>query len=331
MLFISNRAFTQGLTPNVDQGRPFPTRQVNFDLSNNEAGQSIYFCRRNGGDNYTEIGSQAFLTALKDANYQEILLYIHGFDNPPEEATFPRAQELQRLCDTLKAQQVLVVPLLWPSKVGDSNKVQSYYDDQNAVDDSAAAYARLLQKFFEWRQLNSTFAAPCTKRINLLAHSMGNRLLRGTLELTVRRYAPQGVPLIFRNVFMTAADVVNECLEPGQEGQYIPHSARNVVVYYAGDDLAMRASKVANVGQQASRRLGHTGPEHMDKVGKNVYAVDCDEFNKDYDENGHGYFGADRSGNAGLMFRHLFQCIVTGRVPVKSGDGRSTILSNDWF
>ncbi len=79
---------------------------------------------------------------------------------------------------------------------------------------------------------------------------------------------------------MAAADVVNETLEPGQEGQHISPAARNVVVYYAADDLAMRASKIGNIANQiASRRLGHTGPENMDKVENNVYALDCDDFN----------------------------------------------------
>ncbi|MGB5769263.1 MAG: hypothetical protein WBM32_05230, partial [Crocosphaera sp.] len=74
--------------------------------------------------------------------------------------------------------------------------------------------------------------------------------------------------------------MVNETLEPGQEGQHISPAARNVVVYYAADDLAMRASKIGNIANQiASRRLGHTGPENMDKVENNVYALDCDDFN----------------------------------------------------
>ena len=105
------------------------------------------------------------------------------------------------------------------------------------------------------------------------------------------------------------------------------------MVYYAADDLAMRASKVANVANQiASRRLGHTGPEHMDLVNKNVYALDCDGFNQLYDPPvGHGYFASDNRdnhpGNPGLVFEHMWRCIQTGRVPIDQSKTRTAILS----
>ena len=51
-------------------------------------------------------------------------------------------------------------------------------------------------------------------------------------------------------------------------------------MYFASDDLGLRASKACNLKSRiASRRLGHTGPEEMDKVPGNVYAVDCDNLN----------------------------------------------------
>lgn len=157
---------------------------------------------------------------------------------------------------------------------------------------------------------------------------MGARVLRETFVSTIKYFLPQGMPLIFRNIFLAAADIVNEALEPTQEGQYISPAARNVVVYYAADDLAMRASKVANVGEIASRRLGHTGPEHMDKVNKNVYALDCDDVNTEYDTPiGHGYFASDSSGNPGLVFDHIWHCIKTGRVLMQPPDAQTTLIS----
>ena len=91
---------------------------------------------------------------------------------------------------------------------------------------------------------------------------MGNRVLRGTLESWARDYgAIQGV---FRNIFMVAADVVNETLEKNNSGQYIPSACRNLTVYYASDDFALRSSKVANLKNKiVSRRLGsHRAGRH---------------------------------------------------------------------
>ena len=143
---------------------------------------------------------------------------------------------------------------------------------------------------------------------------MGNRVLRLALDRWGRNYG--GVPRAFRNIFMAAPDVANETLERGKPGQYIPDAARNVVVYYAADDFAMRASKISNLKNKVvTRRLGHTGPENMQRVPRNVYAVDCDDFNNRYDSpKGHAYFLTDPDGNAGSVLMHMLYTLKTGRV-----------------
>jgi esterase/lipase superfamily enzyme len=344
MLFVTNRVLKEGLTP-VSGAAALP-RPVSFDLTNNHAAQSVYFCQRTGANGYQEIGSTAFLMALKNSGYREILLYIHGYNNLPEPAVFPRAEELQRLFDQKSPNTVQVVPLIWPCD-HDLGKVKDYYDDQMAADQSGMAFARMFQKFLTWRETNSTLDVPCTKRINLLAHSMGNRVLRSAIASTVQYFLPQGMPLIFRNIFMAAADIGNASLEPGQDGELIPPAARNVVIYYAADDLAMRASKVANAGaeesrhqrqagQIATRRMGHTGPADINKVANNVYALDCDDFNNDFDSPvGHGYF-AGRNGIPSPAFNHIWNCIETGRVrmdpiAVLPVSVRTAVLNERWF
>ena len=67
---------------------------------------------------------------------------------------------------------------------------------------------------------------------------MGNRVLRGTLWAWNNYDLASGVPLLFRNTFLVAADVVNETLHVGHSGELICH---------ASDDLALRASKAANL------------------------------------------------------------------------------------
>lgn len=327
MLFITNRAFNEGKTP-MNGAKPQVPRAVSFNLDNNDPENSVYFCHRNNQNNYIEIGGEEFLTRLKNSQAKEILLYIHGYSNLPEPAIFPRTEELQNLFDLKSPGYMLVVPLIWPCD-NDLGQIKDYFDDQIAADQSGVAFARLFKKFLAWRENNSTINNPCTKRINILAHSMGNRVLRATFARIVQYFLPQGMPLVFRNIFMAAADIVNEALETGQEGQHISPAARNVVVYYAADDLAMSASKVANLFEIASQRLGHTGPENMDKVNKNVYALDCDNFNTNYDPpTGHHYFAKDRHGNPGRLFEHMWRCIETGRVPMNPPDARTSILED---
>ncbi|MDQ8023141.1 MAG: alpha/beta hydrolase [Moraxellaceae bacterium] len=311
MLFITNRMPTVNTEPALN-----PDYQ--FDLENNAAGRAVFFCRRKKKGSYEEIGSKAFLTAVKEAKYRQVLVYIHGFANLPEDV-FADIAEFQALCDGQKKGEVLVVPIVWPCDA-DMGVVKDYWDDQKAADQSAFSIARVLQKFMEWRaspEFNPE-DDPCLKRINLLAHSMGNRVLRETMSVWRRYDQPQGLPLLFRNTFMIAADIVNESLHRGHIGELISHASRNVVVYYASDDLALRASKVANLkNAEASRRLGHTGPEDMDQTPKNIYAVDCDDVNTEYDKpKGHSYFRyADKKKQVpGLVFRHIFDCMLSGRV-----------------
>ncbi len=329
MFFVTNRFLNEGPTPTDSNALP---RSVSF-ARDNRVDQSVYFCRREAENNYTEIGMQAFFTELKNAKVEQILLYLHGFSNLPEPHIFPKVQELQSFFERKERDFVLVVPLIWPCD-DDFGLLEDYYDDQDAADASDLAFMRMFEKFMEWREPNSTLDNPCTKRINILTHSMGLRVLRGALKRAVKRYQSKGLPLIFRNVFMAAADVINETLEPEEDGSLIPQASRNAVVYFAADDLALRASKVANVNNATavSRRLGHTGPERMDKVAQNVYALDCADFNTEYDRPvGHGYFSSDPSGSFGLLFDHMWECMIRGRVPMNPPEARTTILNRRFW
>ena len=151
MLFITNRVFEEGPTPveqkiqedsqpSTNQNTYSVPRTVHFDLSNNQAEQSVYFCERKKKEKYTEIGGKLFLQTLKEYNAKEILIYIHGYSNLPEEAIFPQAKELQTLFDQKSPGHIVVVPLIWPCD-NDRGKVKDYFDDQIAADQSGIAFA----------------------------------------------------------------------------------------------------------------------------------------------------------------------------------------------
>jgi esterase/lipase superfamily enzyme len=322
MLFVTNRYPRQSIRTRVG-------RRFDFDLDNNASSNSVYFCERHEPGSYTEVGSINFLQRLKAHPARQLLLYVHGFSNLPE-AVFEATMELQKLCDRGASDEVLVVPVVWPCD-NDLGIVKDYWDDQKAADQSAYSFARVLGKFIDWRNSEKYNPEddPCLKRINVLAHSMGNRVLRGTLSAWNRYDLPHGVPLIFRNTFMVAADVVNETLQSGEPGELICHASRNVIVYHASDDLALRASKISNLKNKiASRRLGHTGPQDMTITPGNVYRVDCDDINTAYDPpKGHTYFrSGTRRGTAGLVFEHIFECIRSGRAFPEDEERRATIL-----
>jgi esterase/lipase superfamily enzyme len=320
MLFITNRE-PQG-SIRTRQGRTF-----RFDLNKNSPSNSIYCCERKGENSYIEIGSKELMNRLRNHEAEQLLFFIHGFSNLPEDNIFPRVEQLQHYFDQKEPGLMLVVPIIWPCD-NDFGIVKDYWDDQKSADLSAFSFARMLQKFMAWRD-EAKEDAPCLKRINILAHSMGNRVFRETLAKWNQYDLANGVPLLFRNTILMAADIVNESLEDYHEGRLISQASRNVSVYYASDDLALRASKISNLKNKvASRRLGHTGPEDMANVQCNVYAIDCDNVNNRYDyPKGHSYFFDDEHNQAGAVFEHMFDSLKSGRVHVEDELNRKHIIS----
>ncbi|MGZ8947093.1 MAG: alpha/beta hydrolase [Methylococcaceae bacterium] len=322
MLFVTNRFPKGSIQTRV--GRKFE-----FDLKNNAPSNSIFFCRIDENAAITEVGGLNFLSELKKSEYRQILLYIHGFSNLPD-AVFDAAAELQNFCNTKSPNEILVVPIVWPCD-NDLGVVKDYWDDQKAADHSAPSFSRALCRFLDWRNsnLNDAESDPCLKRINVLAHSMGNRVLRETLYEWDKYDLANGVPLIFRNTFLIAADIENESIHRNEKGKLICDASKNVIVYFASDDLALRSSKAPNLKNKiASRRLGHSGPENMDLTPQNVYVVDCDDINNSYDKPlGHSYFRSGKTkGEPGRVFDHIFNCIVSGRVFPTDEMKRSTII-----
>lgn len=323
MLFITSRMPTINTEPELN-------KEYKFDLENNSSSRAFFCCRRNKDNSHEEIGSKNLLSEIKSSKYRQIMIYVHGFSNLPEDV-FKNVEELQSLCNKKKNKEVLVIPVIWPCD-NDIGIIKDYWDDQKAADQSAFALARMFQKFMEWRNSSehNSELDPCLKRINILAHSMGNRVLRQTLSNWHKYDQQNGLPLLFRNTFLVAADILNESLHKGKQGELISHASRNVVVYYASDDLALRASKVSNVmNAETSRRLGHSGPEDMDLTPKNVYAIDCDDVNTSYDfPKGHSYFrSTKKKGEPGVVFNHIFETLLTGRVFPSDEYRKSSILS----
>lgn len=317
MLFLTNRYPTEKFKDS-DVG-PFT-----FDLDDTDPGEILFFCRRNKKGVYSRVLWKDFFGELKKAGYKNLLFFIHGFNNLPEDV-FKKTELLQKMADSKKAKEVLIVPFIWPCD-NDFGIIKDYKDDQIAADRSGTSIMNALNKFLEWGKEPENMEIPCLKRINILAHSMGNRVLRRAVFEWKKYYQHQGVPQISRNTFLVAADIENESLEVGKEGEHLSDFSRNVVVYFANDDLALRGSKVANLANLiASRRLGHTGPENIDRCKKNVYSIDCDDINMDCSGDtkkilGHNYLGSD------IFFNHMFECILYGRVRTENEQSRKLIL-----
>lgn len=283
--------------------------------------EEIFFCSGSYKEkNYKEIGSQEFLKNIKESSYKQILLYIHGFNNQPEDA-LSASELLQNLCELKEPGNILVIPILWPC--GDKNGIiRDYWSDQQSSDMSGFALSRGLNKFITWQQKNVNDDTPCFKYVNILSHSMGNRVLRSMVEKYTKYFGNDYTPMLFRNIFMVAADVSNDTLEKGKEGNCITYATKNLTIYYAGDDQALRGSKIINASTTGiKRRLGHSGPTSKTNA-VNMVTIDCDKYNSKYDILGHSYFihlnnwhdNKPLKDCGGKIFDHIYDCLSTGKV-----------------
>jgi esterase/lipase superfamily enzyme len=318
MLFVTNH-------PKLDGSESKFGEKYKFDLKNREIGQSMYFCKTDAdGETYTEIGSEKLLTELRDSKeYSEVLIYFHGFNVQPK-AAIRHALVMQDILDkkasvSKQTRRFKVVPFIWPSH-DKTGIYRDYFDDKDSANASGIAFARVMARFMEWQAKNHEQSIECLKRINIMAHSMGGRVLRNSMSYWSQNFGNTvNVPYLFRNVFMVAADVANHTLEEGKKGHILTKAARNIVVYYAHDDNALRGSKVANATRGVlTRRIGHTGPEDFlrnRKIPTNVFAIDCSDINTIYDNPlGHTYFMTNSVGEANELFEHMCASLNTGRV-----------------
>lgn len=304
MLFLTNRRVEGGRRSEVG-------RAIRFAPADPEPGVSLYFCQRLAPERYVELTAAPFFARLRRSPRRQVLFYVHGFNCQPEAGVFPDAERLQGLCDQLAPGLLQVVPVVWPCDE-DFGIVLDYWDDQRNADVSGLVFARALGKFLAWRDRLGTEEA-CLKHANVLAHSMGNRVLAAALAAWANDFG--AVPALFRSLFLVAADLPNDVFAPGRPGATLADAARNVVVYHAADDLALRSSKVANLRHKVvRRRLGHTGPADLGAAPRNVVAVDCDAFNARCDRLGHSYFLAGPDGRPGPLLAHLVETAREGRV-----------------
>lgn len=329
MLFVTNRVPDEGVNSVVD-------RRVTFDDKKSDASNSLFYCESKltpKGLEYFERMSGGFLGSLKNSSKGSILLYIHGYNTEPSSAIV-KGELLQKLLDAIDPTAVEVVTVVWPC-IGDQGdglaQVLEYWGDQDAADMTGPVFARVLSRFMAWQQEKAQQDTPCLKRLNVLAHSMGNRVLMNTLNYWATNFGDNGIPLMFRNAFLIGADIPSKALEDGQPGWFISLACRNVSVYYASDDKRMSQSKIANVKRTGvwGSRLGDQGPERLNKTKDNVYRIDCDSFNNDFDSKaGHSYFltddrdadmkrllqGKPIAGRASPILPHLLSSIITGTV-----------------
>ncbi len=194
----------------------------------------------------TAAGQTRFLTDLDDAlidrDSYSLLLFVHGFNTPFEDALVRSAQ----LSTDLSRRGVfdVGVPVLfsWPS----AGKVS--LGDYQGDRDRSLASAPYLEQFLDILTDNAD-----VDRINIVAHSMGNRVLTQALEDFASDYVEaHGERGIEFRIILVAADVDREIFDATTG--ILDNMEANITIYTSDADKALQVSNVVN----QKKRLGDT-------------------------------------------------------------------------
>ena len=134
------------------------------------------------------LGSQNIFNRVRGKMVQhsrDTVIFIHGYNVSFQEA-LTSAAELKRNFSTAEGGPgVNVVLFSWPSD-GSMMPYIAYGNDRQDAAASGPAFARGLLKLAEFLR-GSTAEDACDQRIHLVAHSMGNYVLRHTLQEIIKQ------------------------------------------------------------------------------------------------------------------------------------------------
>jgi esterase/lipase superfamily enzyme len=208
-------------------------------------------------------------TMLSERGSDEAFIFIHGFNVPFAHAAKQTAQIAYDL--NFEGAPVLYS---WPS----AGSALAYIRDEAVIRLSGRHLRRFLDDFVE---------RSGARRINLIAHSMGNRALLDALELIATRRGGEGsTDPVFNEIIFAAPDedasLFAEMLE------VIRPIAARLTLYGSDSDLALEASKRLHGDL---RRAGQGGDsilttEAIDSIDMTAVGTDMLK---------HGYFSASAS------------------------------------
>lgn len=223
---------------------------------------------------------------------KDVIIFLHGFANSFQNSV-QRAAALEELYAS-EEQDVMVFLFSWPSN-GRVQPAWNYFSDREDAEASGIAMGRTLMRLVEFLaelraedhkvMLEARRAGEvpdrdelkqCTRRLHVVAHSMGNWALRSAL-LKFAQLNGGKVARVMDCVFLMAADEDNDALEDTMKLKRLEELANRIHVYHASDDVALT---ISDKTKGMPDRLGSDGPRNLDNVSERVIAIDCEDISE---------------------------------------------------
>lgn len=200
---------------------------------------------------------------------RDTVIFIHGYNVSFKEALTSAARLKQNFSIIAGGPGINVVLFSWPSD-GSMMPYIAYANDRQDAAASGPAFARGLLKLADFLR-GSTPEEACDQRVHLVAHSMGNYVLRHTVQEIVSQSSGRPVR-IFDQVFLMAADEDDDAFEHAHKMKPLPRLAKRVNVYFNNNDRAMAISDKTKGNPD---RLGDDGPRVPRGIPGKVTLIDC--------------------------------------------------------
>ena len=200
---------------------------------------------------------------------RDTVIFIHGYNVSFKEALTSAARLKLNFSTDAGGSSVNVVLFSWPSD-GSWMPFIAYANDRQDAAASGPAFARGLLKLADFLR-GSTPEEACNQRIHLVAHSMGNYVLRHTVQEIVAQ-SPGRPVRIFDQIFLMAADEDDDAFEHDYKLKTLPRLAKRVNVYFNNEDRAMAISDKTKGNPD---RLGDDGPRVPRGIPGKVTLIDC--------------------------------------------------------
>ena len=189
--------------------------------------------------NKSILGSQQVFSELReDMQYscRDVVIFIHGYNVTFKEAILSAADLTRRYRGVANHRGINVALFSWPSD-GSIFPWLAYASDRRDSAASGPAFGRGILKLADFLQ-SITVEEACNQRLHLIAHSMGNYVLRHALQEIIRQKG-NSLPKIFDQIILVAADEDSDAFEYEYKLKLLPKIGKNVHVYFNRNDAAM--------------------------------------------------------------------------------------------
>ena len=223
-------------------------------------------------DSKSRFGSKELFEELRvrmSRKKTDAIVFIHGYNVTFKEAIATSVKIGKNYQEVNGNKDVDVVCFSWPSD-GSMFPWIAYSNDRQDAAASGPAFARGLLKMADFFR-NMPAEEACHQKLHLMAHSMGNYVLRHALQ-EVRRQNGGRIPRIFDQIFLFAPDEDDDAFEYEHKLELLPRLGRHVNVYFNRGDAAMAISDVTKGNPD---RLGDDGPRAPFQVPGKVSQIDC--------------------------------------------------------